>query len=504
MSIRQIAFTLLTLFGGLLSTYGQDVSIAINRDSLLIGEQLIATITAQAEPEATVLFPEGQTFNPIEVIKIRATDTLAQRPKLILEKSYVLSAFDPGDFKITPQQVTIDKRPYLTPELEIYIQDVAVDTTKQGLYGIKSLVKVNRPDRSLVYLIIALVVLAAAVLGYFIYKKLKKDPAAPLDPFEETQRLFESLRANTSAIEITQLYYRASVGFKRYISVRLGFSANERTSTELMLLVHQLNESERYGLAQEQLLGLEKTLERSDLAKFANWSVGIDEVHKDLDLFMGILTQLEEKKKAEIEEVVVQPVQQKSRRTKILIAIAVVILGLASFGVYGLQVGFENALDTVMLNSSKKMYEQEWVQSSYGFPPVTLESPEALIRQEGVFVYQHPSNNFKIVVKVLLDESQAELDFRAKSEEQLSAFEADGLTNIIPKGELFTTPNDIQGYRSYGTATNKENTLMHYEHLIFGGPKFAQEVVILGEAEDQWANKAIERILDSINVSTEL
>jgi hypothetical protein len=181
-----------------------------------------------------------------------------------------------------------------------------------------------------------------------------------------------------------------------------------------------------------------------------------------------------------------------------------VVLALASFGIYGLQVGFDNAVDALMLNRSKRMYEQEWVQSSYGFPPVTLESPEALIREEGVFVYQHPSTHFKILVKVLLDESQAELDFRAKSEEQLSAFEADGLTNIIPKGELFTTPNDIQGYRSFGTATHEDNTLMHYEHLIFGGPKFVQEVVILGEAEDRWANKAIERILDSINVSTEL
>ena len=504
MSIRQIAYSLLSLFGSFLSAYGQDVSIAIDRDSLLIGEQLTATITAQAEPEATVVFPEGQTFSPIEVIKIGSTDTLAQRPQLILEKSYVLSAFDPGNYKITPQQITIDKRPYLTPELEIYIQDVAVDTTKQGLYGIKSLVKVDRPDRSLFYLIIALVILAAAALGYFIYKKIKKEATPPLDPFEETQRLFESLRANTNDIEITQLYYSASVGFKRYISVRLGFSANERTSAELMLLLHQLNESERYDLAQEQLLTLEKTLERSDLAKFANWSVGIDEVHKDLELFMRILTQLEEKKKAEIEEVVVQPVQQKSRRTKILIAVSMVVLALASFGIYGLQVGFDNAVDTLMLNRSKRMYEQEWVQSSYGFPPVTIESPEALIREEGVFVYQHPSTHFKILVKVLLDESQAELDFRAKSEEQLSAFEADGLTNIIPKGELFTTPNDIQGYRSYGTATNKDNTLIHYEHLIFGGPKFAQEVVILGEAEDRWANKAIERILDSINVSTEL
>jgi hypothetical protein len=107
-------------------------------------------------------------------------------------------------------------------------------------------------------------------------------------------------------------------------------------------------------------------------------------------------------------------------------------------------------------------------------------------------------------VRVALDETQAELDFRAKSEAQLSAFEDMGYNNIIPKGELFTSSNDIQGYRSHGTATNSNKEIVHFEHLIFGGPKFSQEIIIVGQANDRWADRAIDRIIESIKVSTEL
>ena len=150
------------------------------------------------------------------------------------------------------------------------------------------------------------------------------------------------------------------------------------------------------------------------------------------------------------------------------------------------------------------MYESEWVQSSYGFPPVQIESPEALLRKENEFVFTKETIDFDLIVKVVLDENQAELDFKAKSEAQLNAFEALGYNNIIPKGELFTSSNNIQGYRSHGTATNPNKEIVHFEHFIFGGPKFSQEIIVVGLANDRWADMAIDRIIESINVSTEL
>lgn len=503
MRIRDLVLLFL-LVGPNISLSAQSVSIALDRDSLLIGEQIQAILSVQAAPESSVLFPEGQTFSPIEVIKILATDTLAERPQLLLEKKYVLSAFDPGTFSIAPQQITIDKQPFITPELRIFVQDVAVDTTQQGLYDIKSFVSVENPSRPLPYLLGALAILLLAVLAYLGYKRYKKKVLAPIDLYEETVALFESLKT-PSATELThQKYFKASGAFKTYITSRLGISANERTSAELLLLLNQLNESEDYPLSSDQLSSLKNTLERSDLAKFANLTVEHTTIREDLELFIQLTTSFEAKKKAQIEAQEIKPKQKKSKKKRLAALAAVLLMLITAFGIYALQEGWSNAIDTLTLNPSKRMYERPWVKSSYGFPPVQLESPEALLRRENEFVFTQDGVDFELVVRVILDEGQEDLDFGAKSEAQLQAFENQGLNNIIPKGELFTSSNNIQGYRSHGTATNQDKELMHFEHLIFGGPKFSQEIIIVGLANDRWADLTIERIIESLHLSTEL
>ena len=54
--------SLLVLVLFTLQGYGQEVTASIDRDSLLIGEQIELQISASADPEALILFPEGQTF----------------------------------------------------------------------------------------------------------------------------------------------------------------------------------------------------------------------------------------------------------------------------------------------------------------------------------------------------------------------------------------------------------------------------------------------------------
>lgn len=504
MRIRKIAAVVIVLLGPYFSMSAQSVSMALDRDSLLIGQQVQATLSVQAAPESSVLFPEGQTFSPVEVIKILATDTLAERPQLLLEKKYLLSAFDPGEFTIVPQQITINKRPYLTPQLSIYVEDVAVDTTKQGLYDIKSFIKVANPQSSWPFIMGALALILLSIVAYIFYKRYKKRASTAIDLFEETLGIFESLKESRDSSATHQTYFKATIAFKHYITSRLGISANERTSAELMLLLENLNESRHYEIAAENLTELRKTLDRSDLAKFANLSVETAIIREDMELLIHLTSQFEQKKKAEIEVQEIQPKQRKSKRKRLFAIAAVALLLLGSFGVFVLQEGLNNAIDTLTFNSSKRMYESEWVQSSYGFPPVQIESPEALLRKENEFVFTKETIDFELIVKVVLDENQAELDFRAKSEAQLNAFEGLGYNNIIPKGELFTSSNNIQGYRSHGTATNPNKEIVHFEHFIFGGPKFSQEIILVGRANDRWADMAIDRIIESINVSTEL
>ena len=121
------------------TTLGQEVTMSINRDSILIGEQIVVEITAKADPEALVIFPEGQVFYPLEVVSESAVDTLSKRPELEVLKTYKITQFDAGDYTLAAQQITIDRTPYTTQSIPIRVNDVVVDTTKQGLYDTKSL-----------------------------------------------------------------------------------------------------------------------------------------------------------------------------------------------------------------------------------------------------------------------------------------------------------------------------------------------------------------------------
>ncbi|MFN2262130.1 MAG: hypothetical protein ABR595_08720, partial [Psychroflexus sp.] len=53
----------------------QEVSAEIDRDSIKIGEQIKYTITAKVQPEDVVVFPEGQTFTPLEMVEAYKIDT---------------------------------------------------------------------------------------------------------------------------------------------------------------------------------------------------------------------------------------------------------------------------------------------------------------------------------------------------------------------------------------------------------------------------------------------
>ena len=151
------------------TTLGQEVTMSINRDSILIGEQIVVKITAKADPEALVIFPEGQVFYPLEVVSESAVDTLSKRPELEVLKTYKITQFDAGDYTLAAQQITIDRTPYTTQSIPIRVNDVVVDTTKQGLFDTKSLLPKSANQHFFSpYLLAALLLLIIGGIFFFI------------------------------------------------------------------------------------------------------------------------------------------------------------------------------------------------------------------------------------------------------------------------------------------------------------------------------------------------
>ena len=66
------------------------VSSSIDTTQIRIGEEIIYSIQVEVDSTALVLFPEGQSFNPLEVIDSYDIDTTKLQDKIRLIKKYGL------------------------------------------------------------------------------------------------------------------------------------------------------------------------------------------------------------------------------------------------------------------------------------------------------------------------------------------------------------------------------------------------------------------------------
>ena len=95
--MRRILYFILILFV-LPTLHAQEVKVVTSTKNIKIGEQIEYKISVQAPADAAVVFPEGQTFGALEMVKTNPTDTLKEAGKFRLEKAYYLTQFDEGKY----------------------------------------------------------------------------------------------------------------------------------------------------------------------------------------------------------------------------------------------------------------------------------------------------------------------------------------------------------------------------------------------------------------------
>ena len=270
------------------TTLGQEVTISINRDSILIGEQIVVEITAKADPEALVIFPEGQVFYPLEVVSESAVDTLSKRPELEVLKTYKITQFDAGDYTLAAQQITIDRTPYTTQSIPIRVNDVVVDTTKQGLYDTKSLLpKTANQHFFSPYLLAALLLLIIGGIFFFI-KKFRNRTLAQ-NPYQTALREIDVL-IGVQNQPSDEIYLSATTILKTYLNKRLSIASLQRTSKELLLLLDALGANEAYfKLSEINSKALEILLLQADQYKFAKVTPSDQQQATDLAFIREII-----------------------------------------------------------------------------------------------------------------------------------------------------------------------------------------------------------------------
>lgn len=513
------------------------IESAVDTTSIRIGEQLRWTVSVDVDSTASVIFPEGQTFSPLETVEALRTDTTRKAGRMLLQKTYALTQFDSGAYLLPTQRIEINGKGYFTDSLLISVANIPVDTLQQKMYDIKPMMQVESSLPGWVKwagLGLLGLLVAGGLIYWFVFRKKplsEEEQQAMLPPYERA--LFELKRLENSRYLIQdefKQYYTELTGIVRsYLEEEVHISALESTTSQLLDKLELLRDSGKLTLEDETLSQFQKILETADLVKFAKSRPEIQQAELDRAQVEHIVRKTYEGLPEPTEEELLQQeeyraqlaAQEKRRRIRIaaVTAAAVLVVSLVGSVAY---FGFQDVRDYLLGNPSKSLLEGDWIASSYGYPPIVLETPEVLFRREvplppeaaaaisdlDAFSYDNPKAHLSIAtVSTVFSKADASPDYEDAVDQVLEGFERNGARNIITKQEAFTTVSGVEGVRVYGRGEfripdSDEYIKGRYTILLFGGNGFMQQVVISWEDGDSYAEEIVNRILKTIEVKT--
>ncbi|WP_416242049.1 hypothetical protein [Arenibacter sp. GZD-96] len=520
--------------GSLFAQSEPKVTSFVDTTFIKIGEQIRFDIHVEMDSTAQVIFPEGQTFSPLEMVESFAADTVKKADRLLLQKSYLLTQFDSGVYVVPRQRIAINEQPFFTDSLQIAVATVPVDTLTQKMYDIKPLVAVDKPWSDL-WWILLWVVLTLLVLGALVYWFVfRKKPLSPeekealLPPFDRALLELKRLENSKYLIqdEYKQYYSELTDIVRSYLEEDVHVSALESTTDQLITKLELMKDAGELKLEEETINQFKKVLMTSDLVKFAKSKPEMSAAEEDRKAIEQIVIKtkeaLPEPTEEEIsrsEEYQMELAKKKQRKKVWLTAAAavaaVLVLGIAAGAYYG----FAYVKDTVLGHPTKELLEGEWISSTYGFPPITLETPQVLLRQQvklspedmanfkeiQAFMYRSSAGLFTVAATSATYTQPVEAEVDKAIEQVLKGFEAQGAKNIITKQEAFSTLSGVKGLKIYGsgqfaTPTSKALEKGQYTILFFGGNGFQQQVILTWLDGDSYAEEMVERILRSVDV----
>ncbi len=506
------------------SIYAQEVSASVDTTAIKIGEQITYKLSVETDGSKPVVFPEGQSFSPLEMIEAYTIDTskIGDRQRLIRE--YALTQFDSGSYTIPQQRVLINDLEFRTDSFSVVVNDVVVDTTKQKMFPIKPSVEVPSGFTFPEWLWWLLGLIFLVGLGYFLYKQRlkKKEAANKLPPYE--QALYELKQLDDSHLleqrELKEYYSQLSAAVRRYLDGDIYDHALESTTNELIAYLEAERDRGKLKLENTTISKLKIILERADLAKFANSRPDVLTAKEDRDSVENVIKDTKASIPEPTEEELLADKEYRERRErkkkvkKIIFGILAVVILISAGTAYIISTrGIDYFADTYLGSTSKEMLEGEWISSEYGTPPVTIATPDVLVRDmtdttgiaTGKETFKYGSIESDLFINVNTRPASEDFKLESALEEVYSFLESQGAKNIITKQEEIKTINGAEGLRIFGTMSfqkseNSKTLQKEYSILNFGMGEGYQQVVMIFDENDKFAGEIAQRITTSVEL----
>jgi len=505
-----------------------DISASIDSSQIKIGEQVIYNIRVETDSTNLVVFPEGPTFNPMEVVESLKTDTSRIDNKFKLLKRYALTQFDSGSYTIPQQKIIINNTPFLTDSIKVEVATVVVDTTKQKMYSIKPAMEVPSAfeiPNWFWWLLSGLIIIG---LAYYFFRRKKKKQAAEklLPPYErallELQNLDKSQLLENR--QTKEYYSKLTEAVRRYLEDEINLRAMESTTSELITYLEIKMDAGKLKLSRETLDSLKTILQRADLAKFANSRPDIITAKGDRskiehvinDTKAAIPEPTEEELLKDEEYRIAQIKRRKRKRIIIGVAGAIIVIAIGITVLITTR-GFDYLKDSLIGNPTKELLQGEWIQSDYGDPAVAIATPRVLKRGEidmsneakamlvgsETFIDGSLDSPLYVVLSTVKFQKDVKFELETAVDGVYANLERKGAKNIVIKDEEYSTLEGIKGTKVYGTLeienpVTKRPVNKKYSILNFVENNGFQQITVIYDEEDANADEIASRIINSV------
>ncbi|WP_051935805.1 DUF4381 domain-containing protein [Salegentibacter sp. Hel_I_6] len=514
-------------------TQEPNINTRLDSTSIKIGEQVIFSIEVETDSTNLVIFPEGQTFDPMEMVESLGADTTTVEDRFRLIKKYSLTQFDSGVYTIPQQKIIIQNREYLTDSFRVEVADVQVDTTRQKMYPIKPAVDVPKAFSipNWVWWLLAVLILLGVAFYFFRRRKKRKEAEPELPPYE--QAMFELKQLDNSSLlqdrEIKEYYSQLAFIVRKYLDRKIYDRALESTTSELIAYLELRKQSGELSLKDKSIDNLQQLLKRADLAKFANSRPDVITAKSDRTKVEHLIKDIRQVVPEPTEEELMQDENYRrekllKRRKRRIIAVigGILILGIVVVTILVNTKGFGFVKDSVFGNETRELLEGDWIKSEYGTPTVTITTPEVLVRHDvkrgdelqemllGSETFDAGTlegNLYTLLITGPVN-PQGDFDLEKAVDGIYENLESQGARNIIMKEEEFSTINSTKGIKVFGTF-NLENPITggpiekEYAILNFGANGGFQQIMVVFDEDDEYAEEILQRIENSIELKNQ-
>ena len=529
---------LIILFIGVkTSIMSQKLVTSIDSTSIFIGEEINYKLEIYSDSLPEIKFPESKSFTPMEVLKIYDTDTIVSNEKYIVSKKYALTNFDAASYILPKQKVVFGDTTLYSNSKKIEVKLVEVDTSKQRLYEIKPNIEMSKLDifltransfandyMSILILILIFILFSIYRNKIFKNKKFKYEKSPYQKAKDEINLIAKS--EYTAAQNAKEYYSKLSFIIRNFLEIKVFDHSLESTTDELLYELKRIKSKGELNLASSTLNNLQKVLQTADLVKFAKYQPDEDIAKKDtevinitVDEINNILPEptIEElKKDYEFHQKLLK--QERSKKIKKAIIVFTGLL-VSCILISSILFGFTYVKDTILRNDNLVLLEtKNWVTTEYGAPGITIETPEVLTRKLSEpdfkylnstnlseFSFKNTDNSMQIYVSnTKFNDKIKPEDFQKYIDYSLDIIETMGLSNIVVKYENFTTANEAEGIRVYGSADfidSNSGKIISGKYSILGfftENEFKQLIII--HKDDIYLNEITENVISSVEL----